>query len=180
MPAIHKSDALQFELDYSVLRSDDDPFWRIRDNVSTETCSYKCVPYPVTSDGLVFQAELLDALRRRRVRGDCTSDDDEDLGLPHSPCNSPTTADVLLEQGLKVRHHHKFCISLAHVTCDIIFEDTVKIGRRMWARSNWPLQLYTQQTVDIFESFQIERGKRIFKWDTAYTLNLRLTADCWV
>ncbi|XP_023705506.1 uncharacterized protein LOC111863422 isoform X3 [Cryptotermes secundus] len=47
------------------------------------------------------RAELLDALRRRRVRGDCTSDDDEDLGLPHSPCNSPTTADVLLEQGLK-------------------------------------------------------------------------------
>ncbi|GFG29317.1 hypothetical protein Cfor_01216, partial [Coptotermes formosanus] len=46
-------------------------------------------------------AELLDALRRRRGRGDCTSDDDEDLGLPHSPCNSPTTADVLLEQGLK-------------------------------------------------------------------------------
>jgi len=47
------------------------------------------------------RAELLDALRRRRGRGDCTSDDDEDLGLPHSPCNSPTTADVLLEQGLK-------------------------------------------------------------------------------
>ncbi|XP_021919007.1 uncharacterized protein LOC110829533 isoform X3 [Zootermopsis nevadensis] len=47
------------------------------------------------------RAELLDALRRRRGRGDCTSEDDEDLGLPHSPCNSPTTADVLLEQGLK-------------------------------------------------------------------------------
>jgi len=47
------------------------------------------------------RAELLDALRRRRGRRDCTSDDDEDLGLPHSPCNSPTTADVLLEQGLK-------------------------------------------------------------------------------
>lgn len=47
------------------------------------------------------RAELLDKLRRRRGQGDCTSDDDEDLGLPHSPCNSPTTADVLLEQGLK-------------------------------------------------------------------------------
>lgn len=55
----------------------------------------------------MFQAELLDALRRRRGRGDCTSEDDEDLGLPHSPCNSPTTADVLLEQGLKVTFHHK-------------------------------------------------------------------------
>jgi hypothetical protein len=53
----------------------------------------------------LFQAELLDALRRRRGRGDCTSEDDEDLGLPHSPCNSPTTADVLLEQGLKVMLH---------------------------------------------------------------------------
>ncbi|KAJ4446495.1 hypothetical protein ANN_13191 [Periplaneta americana] len=50
---------------------------------------------------ITVKAELLDALRRRRGRGDCTSEDDEDLGLPHSPCNSPTTADVLLEKGLK-------------------------------------------------------------------------------
>jgi hypothetical protein len=59
--------------------------------------------------GLCFQAELLDALRRRRGRGDYTSEDDEDLGLPHSPCNSPTTADVLLEQGLKVTFCHNSC-----------------------------------------------------------------------
>ncbi|XP_066999308.2 platelet binding protein GspB isoform X3 [Anabrus simplex] len=44
--------------------------------------------------------ELFDAVRRRRGRGD-TSEDDEDLGLPRSPCNSPTTADVLLEPGVK-------------------------------------------------------------------------------
>jgi hypothetical protein len=139
-------------------------FWRIRDRATTETCCYLCVVYPIASDdGLLFQAELLDALRRRRVRGDCTSDDDEDLGLPHSPCNSPTTADVLLEQGLKVRHHHKFCICSAHVTCDVIFAVTIKIGRRMWIRSNCPLQLYTQQTVDIFGSSQTEVGKTSFK-----------------
>ena len=68
-------------------------------------CSLYRVNYYTASYWLVvcvFQAELLDKLRRRRGQGDCTSDDDEDLGLPHSPCNSPTTADVLLEQGLKV------------------------------------------------------------------------------
>ncbi|XP_044737501.1 uncharacterized protein LOC123299242 isoform X2 [Chrysoperla carnea] len=46
------------------------------------------------------RAELLDAVRRRRGRED-TSEDDEDLGLPRSPCNSPTTADILLEKSVK-------------------------------------------------------------------------------
>nr|CAD7441887.1 unnamed protein product [Timema bartmani] len=50
-----------------------------------------------------ISVELFDAVRRRRgrsaaARGD-TSEEDEDLGLPRSPCNSPTTADVLLEKG---------------------------------------------------------------------------------
>lgn len=50
-----------------------------------------------------LQAELLDAVRRRRARDENTSDDEEDLGLPRSPSsNSPTTADVLLEKVLKV------------------------------------------------------------------------------
>ncbi|KAJ8909573.1 hypothetical protein NQ315_002722 [Exocentrus adspersus] len=40
-----------------------------------------------------FQTELSERLRLRRGRGD-TSEDDE--GLPHSPCNSPTTSDGLL------------------------------------------------------------------------------------
>ena len=56
----------------------------------------------------MLQAELLDAVRRRRAREDnTTSDDEEDLGLPRSPSsNSPTTADVLLEKVLKVSHTH--------------------------------------------------------------------------
>nr|XP_023016819.1 uncharacterized protein LOC111506100 [Leptinotarsa decemlineata] len=37
--------------------------------------------------------ELTERLRLRRGRGD-TSEDDE--GLPHSPCNSPTASDGLL------------------------------------------------------------------------------------
>nr|CAD7396862.1 unnamed protein product [Timema poppensis] len=53
--------------------------------------------------GAATWVELFDAVRRRRgrsaaARGD-TSEEDEDLGLPRSPCNSPTTADVLLEKG---------------------------------------------------------------------------------
>ncbi|XP_018576363.1 microtubule-associated protein futsch isoform X3 [Anoplophora glabripennis] len=40
-----------------------------------------------------LQTELSERLRLRRGRGD-TSEDDE--GLPHSPCNSPTTSDGLL------------------------------------------------------------------------------------
>ncbi|GLV35641.1 uncharacterized protein CBL_01209 [Carabus blaptoides fortunei] len=44
------------------------------------------------------RAELLDVVRRRgRGRGD-TSEDDEDLGLPRSPCNSPTTTDKPLKE----------------------------------------------------------------------------------
>ncbi|XP_068907149.1 fap1 adhesin isoform X7 [Tenebrio molitor] len=39
--------------------------------------------------------ELSERLRLRRGRGD-TSEDDE--GLPHSPCNSPTTTDALLDK----------------------------------------------------------------------------------
>lgn len=46
---------------------------------------------------LFLQAELLDVVRRRgRGRGD-TSEDEEDLGLPRSPCNSPTTTDKALK-----------------------------------------------------------------------------------
>ncbi|XP_074037834.1 uncharacterized protein isoform X5 [Leptinotarsa decemlineata] len=42
---------------------------------------------------LRLQTELTERLRLRRGRGD-TSEDDE--GLPHSPCNSPTVSDGLL------------------------------------------------------------------------------------
>lgn len=42
---------------------------------------------------LRLQTELTERLRLRRGRGD-TSEDDE--GLPHSPCNSPTASDGLL------------------------------------------------------------------------------------
>lgn len=45
---------------------------------------------------LLLQAELLDVVRRRRGRGD-TSEDEEDLGLPRSPCNSPTVTDKALK-----------------------------------------------------------------------------------
>lgn len=42
-----------------------------------------------------LQTELTERLRLRRGRGD-TSEDDE--GLPHSPCNSPTTTEGLLDK----------------------------------------------------------------------------------
>ncbi|XP_063905277.1 microtubule-associated protein 1B isoform X3 [Zophobas morio] len=42
-----------------------------------------------------LQTELSERLRLRRGRGD-TSEDDE--GLPHSPCNSPTTTEALLDK----------------------------------------------------------------------------------
>lgn len=42
------------------------------------------------------QAELIEAVRKRRVRENNASDDEEDLGLPRSPVsNSPTTADEM-------------------------------------------------------------------------------------
>ncbi|XP_008192214.1 titin homolog isoform X2 [Tribolium castaneum] len=44
---------------------------------------------------LRLQTELSERLRLRRGRGD-TSEDDE--GLPHSPCNSPTTTEALLDK----------------------------------------------------------------------------------
>lgn len=47
-----------------------------------------------------FQAELVDAVRRRRPKEDIS--DDEDLGLPRSPTSgSPTAADPL-DKVLKV------------------------------------------------------------------------------
>lgn len=51
----------------------------------------------------LFQTELTERLRLRRGRGD-TSEDDE--GLPHSPCNSPTASDGLLvdKTAIKVSH----------------------------------------------------------------------------
>ncbi|XP_076351736.1 uncharacterized protein LOC143247462 isoform X2 [Tachypleus tridentatus] len=50
---------------------------------------------PLHSSGLKdFSEELFNRVRQRR------DSDDEDIGLPHSPCTSPTTADILA-QGLK-------------------------------------------------------------------------------
>lgn len=51
---------------------------------------------------MLLQNELSERLRLRRGRGD-TSEDDE--GLPHSPCNSPTTSDGLFidKTAIKVR-----------------------------------------------------------------------------
>lgn len=51
-------------------------------------------------DYFVFQTELSERLRLRRGRGD-TSEDDE--GLPHSPCNSPTTTDGGLHDKTAIR-----------------------------------------------------------------------------
>nr|CAD7430599.1 unnamed protein product [Timema monikensis] len=83
--------------------------------------------------------ELFDAVRRRRgrsaaARGD-TSEEDEDLGLPRSPCNSPTTADVLLEKGgLKPE------TTWVHVGVSP-FKDS---SPRSNARTRFPVDLYSQ------------------------------------
>ncbi|XP_063228272.1 uncharacterized protein LOC134534122 isoform X2 [Bacillus rossius redtenbacheri] len=51
------------------------------------------------------KAELVAAVRRRgRSRAD-TSEEDEDQGLPRSPCGSPNTADVLLEKENPTKSH---------------------------------------------------------------------------
>lgn len=49
-----------------------------------------------TSHKLVFKDELFTRVQARR------DSDDDDMGLPHSPCTSPTTADVL-SRGLQAK-----------------------------------------------------------------------------
>lgn len=49
-----------------------------------------------TSHKLVFKDELFTRVQARR------DSDDDDIGLPHSPCTSPTTADVL-SRGLEAK-----------------------------------------------------------------------------
>ncbi|XP_065158681.1 uncharacterized protein [Atheta coriaria] len=74
---------------------------------AAQSSSSLSISHQPTQPDIRLQTELIERLRQRR--GD-TSEDDE--GLPHSPCNSPTTTEGHLEKS-----HHKDLPTKSHSTC---------------------------------------------------------------